>query len=113
MKSKRTKACEIPKAVKHKVYERDNHHCLWCGRWVPERCACAHFIARAHGGLGIEENIVTLCDDCHRLMDFGTGETPAEIKEAVYAHLRAVYGAEKITAEHLVYDKWRFLNADQ
>lgn len=109
MKSKRTKACEIPAEVKAKVYARDKERCVGCGRWCPPRCACAHFIARARGGLGIEQNIVTLCDDCHRIFDKVAGERSTEIGEAIYAHLRAVYGAENITSEKLVYSKWRFL----
>lgn len=107
--SKRSKACAIPQAVKRIVYERDKGHCVGCGRWVEPRCACAHYIARAHGGLGIEENIVTLCDDCHRIMDHVAGERSDAIKLAVYAHLRALYGADRITRENLVYDKWKGL----
>ena len=76
---------------------------------MPERCACAHYIARAHGGLGIEENIVTLCDDCHRSMDSEAGERSEGIRLSVYTHLRALYGAERITREQLVYNKWKGL----
>jgi 5-methylcytosine-specific restriction endonuclease McrA len=66
MKSKRTKALEISPEVKRRVYERDNGLCILCGRpGNPE----AHFISRSHGGLGIEENIVTLCRGCHRRFD--------------------------------------------
>lgn len=109
MKSKSTKACEIPPSVKRRVYDRDKEHCVGCGRWVPPRCACAHFISRAQSGLGIEENIVTLCDDCHRIFDKVSSERSEEIREAIYAHLASIYGAEKITKEHLTYSKWRFL----
>lgn len=114
MKSKRAKACEIPPEVKKRVYERDHEHCVACGRWVPERCACAHFIARAHGGLGIDMNIVTLCDDCHRCMDHESSERSEEIRETVFVHLRTVYGPEAITADRLTYSKWRcFEDANQ
>ena len=108
-KSKRTKACEIPPEVKKAVYARDKERCVGCGRWVEPRCACAHFVARAHGGLGIEQNIVTLCDDCHRIFDKVSCERSTEIGEAIYAHLRAIYGAENITRDKLVFSKWRFL----
>lgn len=64
-KSKRTKALEIPPKVKQKVLERDEA-CIWCGRQGQPN---AHFIARSQGGLGIEENILTLCFDCHRRYD--------------------------------------------
>lgn len=64
-KSKRTKALEIPQKVKEKVLSRDGC-CIWCGRvGLPN----AHYIARSQGGLGIEENILTLCPECHRQYD--------------------------------------------
>lgn len=67
--NKRTKALAISKAVKQKVYDRDNGCCIICGRpGAPN----AHYISRAHGGLGIEENIVTLCANCHRRYDQST-----------------------------------------
>lgn len=31
----------------------------------------AHYIRRSRGGLGIEENIVTLCSECHHDFDNG------------------------------------------
>lgn len=66
MKSKRTKALEISKKVREKVYERDGSLCVMCGSvGMPN----AHYIARSQGGLGIEENILTLCFDCHRQYD--------------------------------------------
>lgn len=64
--NKRTKALAINKAVKEKVYERDCGLCVLCGRpGLPE----AHYIPRSKGGLGIEQNIVTLCRPCHNQMD--------------------------------------------
>lgn len=66
---KRARACAIPKAVKVRVYERDGGLCIFCGRpGLPE----AHVISRAHGGLGIEQNIVTACRVCHDRMDNST-----------------------------------------
>ena len=71
MKSKRTKACEIPKGVKERVWQRDKR-CVLCGRYAPDPgWSNAHYIARSHGGLGIEENILTLCPDCHNRYDNG------------------------------------------
>lgn len=66
MQSNRTKALKIPKSVKDRVYERDGGCCVLCGRpGNPE----AHYISRGQSGLGIEENVVTLCRDCHRRYD--------------------------------------------
>ena len=70
MKSKRSKACDISKAVKERVWERDGHRCIFCGS--SSAMPNAHYIPRSKGGLGIEQNIVTACIYCHQLMDQGT-----------------------------------------
>lgn len=63
---KRTKALATPKKVKEAVHERDEGRCILCRKpGNPD----AHFIARSQSGLGIEQNIVTLCLDCHRAYD--------------------------------------------
>jgi len=64
--NKRTKALMIPQEVKEKVWARDGR-CVYCGSH--NAAPVAHYIARSHGGLGIEENILTLCDSCHRKYD--------------------------------------------
>ena len=61
-KSQRTKALEMPPEVKKAVYERDSGACIWCAKQGQPN---AHYIPRSRGGLGIEENILTLCWDCH------------------------------------------------
>lgn len=61
-----TKATGITPEVKKIVWERDNGLCIRCGKpGLPN----AHFIPRSHGGLGIPENILTLCPECHRRFD--------------------------------------------
>lgn len=79
MKSKRSKACDIPQKVKKIVWERDGGCCVICGNSynvMPN----AHYIPRSKGGLGIEENIFTACtrlteNDCHYKFDeYGIGE---------------------------------------
>lgn len=76
-KSKRTKALEIPPEVKRAVAQRDSVDgypcCLWCGKPAPSdnmiAFSCSHYIPRSRSGLGIEENILTLCWDCHMEYD--------------------------------------------
>ena len=67
LKSKRSRACDIKKCVKDKVWQRDNCRCIICGS--PFAMPNAHFISRSHGGLGVEQNIVTLCQRCHHITD--------------------------------------------
>lgn len=64
--SRRSRELAINREIKAKVFERDGGRCVICGRpGNPE----AHFISRAQGGLGVEQNIVTLCRECHRRFD--------------------------------------------
>lgn len=73
----RTVALGIPRQVKKRVADRDSVDgypcCIYCGRPAPPgnilAFSCAHYIPRAQGGLGVEENILTLCPECHRGFD--------------------------------------------
>ena len=95
MKSKRSKACDISQKVKQAVWERDGGCCVVCGNnynVMPN----GHFISRAKGGLGIEENIVTLCTEltpnkCHRKYDFGTKQEREEIGNKIENYLKSKY----------------------
>jgi len=102
MKSKYSKACDISKKVKDTVWERDNHHCIICGS--PAAMPNAHYIPRSHGGLGIEQNIVTLCADCHRAYDQTTSRK--WYHEHIRFYLKSKYpdwGESK-----LIYHKYNF-----
>ena len=65
--NKRTKACDISQKTKKIVWERDGHCCILCG--TPMAKPNAHYIPRSDGGLGIEQNVVTLCLQCHHDTD--------------------------------------------
>ena len=65
---KRTKATAITPKVRQAVEERDGHCCIFCGRLGRGE---GHYIKRSQGGLGIEENIITVCRACHFQMDDG------------------------------------------
>ena len=65
-KHARTKACAITPKVREEVERRDGGCCIFCG--APGRGE-AHVIGRAQGGLGVPENIVTVCRPCHGRMD--------------------------------------------
>ena len=72
---KDTKARDFNRATKQAIAERDSIDgwpcCVYCGLAAPTEIAWsnAHYIARSQGGLGIEQNGLTLCPDCHREYD--------------------------------------------
>ena len=98
--SKRSKACNIPKKVRIEVYQRDKC-CIICGS--SNALPNSHLVPRSKGGLGIKENVVTLCILCHHEMD--NGKNSLEIKEKVRQYLERLY--PEFTDEMRRYDKWR------
>ena len=95
MKTKRSNATDIPMSVTKAVFERDNGCCVICGNSynvMPN----AHYISRAKGGLGIEQNIFTACtrltkNDCHYKFDNGTKEEKEMLKTIVKKYLKSKY----------------------
>ena len=97
---KRTKACAISKKTKEIVYKRDKGRCIFCGApGLPE----AHVVPRSHGGLGIEQNIITACRPCHDRLDNSTDRKQMLQKAA--DHLRRFY--PDWNRQDLIYDKWQ------
>lgn len=85
---KRTRACQISPKVKRRVYDRDNGLCIFCHRpGLPE----AHIVARSHGGLGIEKNIITVCRECHDAMDNSIHRS--EMKQHAIEYMVQQYGS--------------------
>lgn len=87
-KSKRSQATDIPKSVKDKVWQRDEHRCIFCGssQARPE----SHIIPRSSGGIGVEQNIITVCRRCHTLMDQST-KREKMVKSAMH-YIENIYG---------------------
>ena len=104
----RTKALAIPQEVKRRVAERDSYEghpcCILCGKPAPTGSplaySCAHYISRAQGGRGIEENIVTLCPVCHKAYDTDSREL---LKPILRRYLRELY--PNWSEEKLLYQK--------
>lgn len=74
---KDTKARDFDRKTKISIMNRDSIDgwpcCVNCGAAAPSNespvWSNAHFISRAQGGLGVEENGLTLCPVCHRRYD--------------------------------------------
>lgn len=62
----------------------------------------AHYLPRSKGGLGIEQNIVTLCINCHRRYDQSTERE--ELKEIIKNYLKSKY--ENWNEKDLIYKKY-------
>lgn len=88
MKSKRSKACNISKTVRKEVIDRDHSRCIWCGKFMASPQIC-HYISRGCGGLGIPENLVCGCVECHQQADQGTHTK--RYKTAMREHLKRCY----------------------
>lgn len=113
---KETKATAIPERVKDTVRKRDGGNCIICGRSGGPHC---HVIRRSAGGMGVEENIVTLCDRCHYTFDEGLYikdlkplgfHSREEVKAFIYEYMEALYPGW--TPEKVTYRKWGNQNAE-
>lgn len=100
-KSRRTKALDISQRVKKRVWERDEYCCIICGN--PHAMPNSHYIRRSQGGLGIEENVATMCINCHNEYDNGSGKYYEAIKESFRDYLMSIY--PDWDEEKLVYRK--------
>jgi len=100
-KHRQTKATDIGLSVKVAVHSRDGGLCIICGRLGYPN---AHYIPRSRGGLGIEENIVTLCPACHYRFDNTTDRL--WMKPAIADYLKAHY--EDWDEKELCYRKYQF-----
>ena len=98
--SRRARALAIPPGVKRLVTLRDGGRCVYCGRpGLPE----AHFIPRSRGGLGIEQNVLTLCRSCHDRYDNGPRPLREGMREYFSEYLSSQY--EGWDETNLIYRK--------
>jgi len=89
-KSERTKATDIPPKVRKEVLVRDKGFCIICGNpGFPN----SHYIKKGQGGLGIPQNVVCMCLDCHHAYDNGNdSEKTKMIKDKTKKYLKKYYG---------------------
>lgn len=117
-----TKKTNISNAVRQRVHERDDGECIFCQMGykaeAEKRLAnefgyqgrqIMHYVSRARGGLGIEENLAIGCTIHHMLYDNGAHGERAEMKPLFEEYLRNLYPEwnEKV----LIYNKWAEMEA--
>lgn len=102
-RNKASIACDITPATRQTVSERDGC-CIICGtRYMLQT---AHYIPRSQLGLGIKENLVMLCAECHRKFD--NGDKREEYGETIKEYLKGWYpDIDYDNPELLIYDRWR------
>lgn len=91
---------QIPQKVKRLVHERDGGCCIFCGSPGDPWC---HYIGRAQGGLGIEENIITMCAEHHRIFDQGAKAQRETLRTLAKGYLSKQY--PEWNEENLIYRK--------
>lgn len=99
-----TKFTAIPTKVKAAVAARDCANgpatCILCGApGAPN----AHIIRRSQGGMGVEQNIVSLCSRCHYRLD--EGRDRETLMAEVIDYIKGFY--PDWTPESVTYRKWR------
>lgn len=70
LRSKRSLATGIPKHVRQEVLVRDRR-CVICGSM--HQIEIHHLVERSRLGMGVDNNLVSLCRQCHR--DIHNGDT--------------------------------------
>ena len=92
----------ITAKVRLDVYDRDSIQgtpcCIYCGS--PYHIEIAHYIERSRGGMGIPQNLVCLCTECHRKQHNGD----KDIEDFMRKYLMCLY--DTWSESDLIYDKW-------
>src|SRR5207249_6492806 len=71
----------IPASVRHRVFERDNYTCSFCGS--QKDLTLDHYVALSLGGTHDESNLVTACRSCidvvTRVRESGPGSNDGHV----------------------------------
>lgn len=70
------KRSRMSQKIRYIALERDNFHCVKCGRGVEHRVLLEvdHIVPICNGGKTVIENLQTLCHDCNRGKQFTKNE---------------------------------------
>ena len=105
---KRSKVCEFPPKVREAIRKRDAT-CIFCrmGYKITNEAGGAlqvmHYVGRAQGGKGVEENGALGCVYHHQMLDNGLYHN--EMKAIFRGYLKSHY--PKWDESALIYNKWK------
>ena len=104
----RTKELKITPKTKQLVWIRQGGRSVYSGAPISVDECCCHYVSRGRSGLGIEENIVGLTQEEHRIFDLNEpGDNKArqqEMRRKAREHLEKFYPGWN--EEMLKYKKW-------
>ena len=93
------------------IKERDDYNCVKCGGTY--MLGIAHiWVSRAKGGMGVKENGVLLCQECHHALDNGNDANKEKaIRAFSQGYLRGKENLEHLTEDQIKdrvkYNKWK------
>ena len=97
--------------VREFVLFRDNHTCQCCkGKSKDKKLNIHHIKHRSKGGSNKQDNLITLCETCHKLLHKGLitlkGKPSESYKDSVFMNIakdRIVEGVEKLLPVEITY----------
>ena len=98
LRSKRSRASDI-KPTTAKVVKLRDRACILCGSGY--HIELHHHISRGRGGMGVKENVVCLCKQCH--MDLHSSTRSGQYRKGVENYLKLKYPNWK--KENVIYNK--------
>jgi hypothetical protein len=104
--SKVSNLCEFPADTRARIRRRDGG-CIFCQHFGSSGfppTQIAHYVARSHQGLGVEENGALVCAYHHQELDNGKNSEP--LKWFFRSYLENQY--KDWNEENMIYDKWRW-----
>lgn len=100
--AKYTKKLLFSEEVRLKVWERAKGRCEMCGNFYP--VDYHHIYHRSQLGLGIEQNCILLCRQCHE--EFHSHKM-RDMRHKALEYLSQFYSEEELLRENLTFSKWR------
>ena len=98
----------ITNETRKKVYRRDGWRCALCDstRYIQIH----HAVPRGQGGPDTEQNLITLCSDCHALahgLDLrGLGASQEDVQQSIIEYL-----ADRYAEDGVIWNPWTAENA--